>query len=114
VPKSARGDSDSDAISRFALEIQSRVGRLVKDRGDAAYPRLARDRRWEGTSHVRVEFMPGGKVKSIAINTSSGYQVLDQRAVEMVKEVMPKVPEELRDREFSVRFPIVFKLVEKR
>ena len=109
-----RATSDADAISRFALEIQSRVGRLVKERGDAAYPRLARDRRWEGTSHVRVEFGPGGKVKSIAVNTSSGYAVLDQRALEMVKEVMPKVPDELRDRDFTVRFPIVFKLVEKR
>jgi hypothetical protein len=39
--------------------------------------------------------------------------VLDQRAVEMVKEVMPKVPDELRDRDFTVRFPIVFKLVHK-
>jgi len=85
----------------------------VKERGDAAYPRLARDRRWEGTTHVRVEFVAGAKVKSIAINTSSGYQVLDHRAVEMVKEVMPKVPDELRDRDFTVRFPIVFKLVNK-
>ncbi len=40
-------------------------------------------------------------------------QLLDQRAVEMVKEVMPKVPDELRDRDFTVRFPIVFKLVQK-
>jgi TonB family protein len=62
---------------------------------------------------VRVEFGADGKVKSITVNTSSGYAVLDQRAVEMVKEVMPKVPDELRDRDFTVRFPIVFKLVEK-
>ena len=81
------------------------MGRLVKERGDAAYPRLARDRRWEGTSHVRVEFMPGGKVKSIVVNTSSGYAVLDQRALEMVKEVMPKVPDELRDRRILGALP---------
>jgi TonB family protein len=109
-----RATSDADAISRFALEIQSRVGRLVKERGDAAYPRLARERRWEGTSHVRVEFGAGGVVKNILVNTGSGYAVLDQRAVEMVKEVMPKVPDDLRGRDFTVRFPIVFKLVEKR
>ena len=87
---------------------------MVKERGDSSYPRLARDRRWEGTSHVRVEFGAGGRVKRIFVNTSSGYAVLDQRAIEMAKEAMPPVPDELRDRDFTVRFPIVFKLIQKR
>jgi protein TonB len=111
----ARPESDADAIARFAMEITKRVGKLSTERGDAAYPRLARDRRWEGTTKVRVEFTPGGKVKLIAMNNSSSYAVLDQRALEMVKEVMedPKVPGELRDRAFVVHLPIVFKLVNK-
>jgi TonB family protein len=102
-------DTEAAAISQFVLQIQSSLGRLVRERPDRAYPPLARDQGWEGISQVRVEFVSGGKVKSIEVVISSGYAALDQRAREMVKEVMPKVPDELRDREFSVRFPIVFK-----
>ena len=105
VPKERR-NSDADAISRFALDIQSRVGRLVKDRGDAAYPRLARDRRWEGTSHVRVEFMPGGKVKSIVVQHQQRLRGAGPaRASRWCKEVMPKVPDELRDRRILRALP---------
>jgi TonB family protein len=110
-PAAPRATSGVDAISRFALEIQSRVGRLVKERGESAYPPLAREGRREGTSHVRAEFGIGGTLKGISVSLSSGHAVLDQRAVEMVTEAMPRVPDELRDRDFTVRFPIVFKLV---
>lgn len=59
---------------------------------------------------MRVGFIAGGKVKSIEVVMSSGFAVLDQRALEMVIAVMPQVPDDLRSREFSVRLPIVFKL----
>lgn len=113
---SRRTTGDADAIPRFALEIQSRVGQLVRELGEDAYPLLAREGRWEGTSHVRVEFGVGGVVKNIRVNNSSGYPLLDLRAIQLVQAVMPTipetptVPEELRDRDFAITFPIIFKL----
>lgn len=103
---------DSGALDRFALEIQSRVGKLVKERGDRAYPRLARERKWEGATQVSVEFDMSGKLKRVSVAGSSGHAVLDQRAIEMVQEVLPPVPRDLRGKNFVVRLPIVFKLKE--
>jgi protein TonB len=104
---------DEGALDRFALLIQSRVGKLVQERGERAYPRLARERKWEGTAQIAVEFGANGQLKSIAVAETSGHAVLDQRAVEMVREVLPTVPRELRSRNFTVRLPILFMLKEK-
>lgn len=90
--------------------IQSRVGKLVKERGERAYPRLARERKWEGTTQVSVEYGSDGRLKRVSVAASSGHAVLDQRAIEMVKEVLPTVPRELRNKNFTVRLPILFKL----
>jgi TonB family protein len=103
-------DVDSGALDRFALEIQKRVGRIVNERGERMYPRLARERKWEGTTQVAVEYSANGKLKRVTVATSSGYAVLDQKAVEMVQEVLPVVPRELRSKNFTVRLPILFKL----
>ena len=104
---------DEGALDRFALAIQSRVGKLVHERGERAYPRLARERKWEGITQVAVEFSSDGKVKRIVVAESSGHAVLDDRAIEMVREVLPPVPRELSSRNFTVKLPILFKLKEK-
>lgn len=43
---------------------------------------------------------------------SSGFEVLDNQALEMVQQAapLPQPPEALRGREFTVMVPIVFKL----
>jgi protein TonB len=92
------------------MEIQKRVGRIVNERGERMYPRLARERKWEGTAQVSVEYAANGKLKRVTVATTSGYAVLDQKAVEMVQEVLPEVPRELRAKNFTVRLPILFKL----
>jgi protein TonB len=104
---------DEGALDRFALEIQSRVGKLVQQRGERAYPRLARERKWEGTAQIAVEFGANGQLKRVTVAESSGHAVLDQKAIEMVQQVLPKVPRELRSRNFTVRLPILFKLKNK-
>jgi protein TonB len=113
-PPPAKTISDADQLDRYGKLINSRVGKYVKERGESAYPRLARDRGWEGKTLVRLEFARNGKLKSVIVQSSSGYPILDQRALEIVKEVLPPVPDELKNREFSVRLPIDFNLVDKR
>jgi TonB family protein len=104
---------DSGALDRFALEIQKRVGRMVNERGERMYPRLARERKWEGTTQVAVEYFANGKLNRVTVATSSGYAVLDQKAVEMVQEVLPVVPRELHAKNFTVRLPILFVLTDQ-
>jgi protein TonB len=76
------------------------------------YPRVALMRGWEGTVTMRLRVAPGGKLIDARVEGSSGHQVLDTQALEMVKRVpdLPPPPESLRDREFAVLVPVVFRL----
>jgi protein TonB len=78
------------------------------------YPRLARDRGWQGTAELRLQIGSDGKLKNVSVLNSSGYEVLDQRAIEKVNSLrMPRVPAEIRSRAFTVRIPIKFALRDK-
>ena len=105
APRASKVDEDA-ALKRYAHDISRIVGKSVSERD---YPRLARQKGWEGTSDVRLTVGSDGNVKSVEIVTGSGYEVLDQRAVDMVKQVrLPKIPAVFRAREFSVTVPIAF------
>ena len=51
-----------------------------------AYPQAARKARWEGTVVVRVLINTDGSVASAALRESSGYDVLDESAVQAVSK----------------------------
>jgi len=50
-----------------------------------AYPRLAERRRWEGTVLLKVVIDATGKVGRVDIDRSSGYEVLDQAALQQIQ-----------------------------
>lgn len=75
------------------------------------YPRIARERRWQGLVKMRVQFLPGGQVGQVSILSSSGFAVLDETALDMVRTAdLPRAPDGLRNREFTVDVPILFRL----
>ena len=76
------------------------------------YPRVARMRNWQGTVQIQVKLDASGAVVASTISQSSGYDVLDKQALEMVQKAspLPRPPEALRDREFTVIVPVVFRL----
>jgi protein TonB len=76
------------------------------------YPRVALMRGWEGTVTMRLRVAPGGKLIEANVEGSSGHATLDAQALEMVKRVaeLPPPPEGLREREFAVLVPVVFRL----
>jgi protein TonB len=88
----------------------SSVSRLLARHRE--YPRVALMRGWEGTVTMRLRVAPGGKLIEAKVEGSSGHQVLDAQAVEMVRRVpdLPQPPESLRDREFAVLVPVIFRL----
>lgn len=49
------------------------------------YPRLALERRWEGKVTLRVQVLPSGSPGEIRIESSSGYEILDDATVEQVQ-----------------------------
>jgi protein TonB len=77
-----------------------------------AYPRLALTRRWQGTTDLKLQVAADGNLKALSVTHSSGFEVLDDQAMKMVKEAMPLpvLPDALRGREFAIDIPVAFKL----
>ena len=76
------------------------------------YPRIAQMRGWQGEAIVELQIDGNGKLKSKKIIQSSGHEVLDKQALDMVEKALPfpAPPEVLRGSSFSVKVPIAFKL----
>ena len=51
-----------------------------------AYPAAARQRGWEGTVKLRVRVSAGGEAEQVDIQQSSGYDLLDESALEAVRQ----------------------------
>jgi protein TonB len=49
------------------------------------YPRIARERGWEGTVILRIEVLPDGAVGSVEVAQSSNHRALDDAAVEAAR-----------------------------
>lgn len=76
------------------------------------YPRIAQLRRWEGKVQLKVFVAKKGTITHVVVAESSGHEVLDQQAVEMVNRAnpLPNMPEALQGREFTILVPVVFRL----
>lgn len=76
------------------------------------YPRVAQMRGWQGEVIVELSLDGNGKLKSKRIIQNSGYDSLDQQALEMVDKAapFPPPPEALRGSSFTIKVPIPFKL----
>ena len=107
APKRNKADEE-EAIRRYASEVSRAIERAVSERD---YPRLARDRRWQGTAHLVLRIHADGKLGEVKVATSSGYDILDQRALDIISKLkLPIVPAEVQTRAFSVRVPVSFML----
>lgn len=76
------------------------------------YPRIAQARGWQGEVILELLLDGDGKLISKTIIQKSGYDVLDQQALEMVDKAIPfpAPPDTLRGTSFSIKVPIPFKL----
>jgi TonB family protein len=58
---------------------------LYREKTPPVYPRIARIRGYEGAVLISTEILPDGNVGNLKIKKSSGYAILDQAAIEAVK-----------------------------
>jgi len=77
-----------------------------------SYPRLARQRNWQGTTQLKLHIGTDGRLQEVAVSRSSGFEMLDSAAVHMVQDSLPlpELPDVLRGRDLTLTVPIVFKL----
>jgi periplasmic protein TonB len=76
------------------------------------YPRVAQMRGWQGETIIDLKLDRNGGVLATRIDRSSGFEVLDKQALEMVKKAapFPAPPEILKSDVFNIQVPVSFKL----
>jgi TonB family protein len=100
--------TEQEAHEWLERDLSLKVG---KRRQADDYPEEAVQFGWSGTALVDVLVAGNGAIKTIALSRSSGFKVLDDQAIEMVKRVSKLwVPARLRGRDTSVTVPIGFQM----
>ena len=100
------GMNEEQSLHALETEISRKLGSKVQE-GD--YPEEARREGWSGTTRVDVLVGSNGKIKEVSVQQSSGFPVLDERAVRMVDRVsLWWIPQRLRHREVMVTVPVGF------
>jgi len=105
------GDSkEGIAASEDAyLHFQDLVRRRIEDA--KRYPHWARRQGFEGIAKVQFAIPINGQANSIKIVASSGYDILDQAAIQTVKKANPfPSPRMIKRNMVEVEVPIVFQL----
>jgi TonB family protein len=102
--------TEEEALKSLEQELSLKVGKKISP---SDYPEEARRWRWTGTTLVQVRVDAEGMVGEVALKRSSGFRVLDEQALVMVRRVSKLfVPFRLRGREHAVTVPIGFYLKE--
>jgi TonB family protein len=98
--------TEAEARRALELELSLKVGKHMRE---ADFPDEAQRWRWSGTALVEVLLTAEGQVEQVILSRSSGFRVLDQQAVEVVRRV-PRlfVPPQLRGRPQRAIVPITF------
>jgi len=90
-PRVMRVTAASTLKSSDAWYVQSWINKVTRI-GNLNYPEAARRRGIHGTLRLMVALKPNGHVKEIQVLQSSGYKVLDQAAIRIVRLAAPFSP----------------------
>jgi protein TonB len=102
--------TEQEALKALEQELSLKVGKSMHP---TDYPTEARRWRWTGTSVVQVQVGTDGMVRAVELWHTSGFDVLDERALTIVRRVSKLyVPVRLRGREHAVTVPVGFYLKE--
>ena len=76
------------------------------------YPAVAMEKGWQGKVEIRLLIGANGMIQATTVKTSSGHQILDDTALDMVKKAKPmtQIPSALRSKEFTIDIPVIFDL----
>jgi protein TonB len=102
------------AFDEAATVAQYRIALMQVAGGLKTYPRIAQENNWEGRVELRLTIGAGGNISALTVKRGTGYAVLDQAALDMLRRAQPKtpLPAGLRGREFTLEVPVVFGLKE--
>lgn len=96
---------DAGVLAAYGRELAGAVATRQR------YPRLAQLRQWQGTAVLQLE-LAAGELLAVRVLSSSGHEILDRQALEMVRAAipLPRLPDALAGRALTVDVPVVFRL----
>lgn len=101
----AAEDPDAAAMARYVRLLGDLLARQQQ------YPRLAAARGWEGEVRLRLQVARKGTIIAVHIVHSSGFEVLDQHAVQLVQNAaLPPPPANGGSTDFLIDIPIHYAL----
>ena len=104
----AESGPDQAGLRQFRLSLAGEARRFRR------YPAAARQAGLTGTTEVRIAVEAGGMARHADLARSSGHEILDQAALEMLRQAAARavLPESLRGQSFAVLLPVVFEVKE--
>ena len=110
VAEAGRGETSARQQGDLLAAYRQRLAELFA-RG-IEYPRIAALRGWEGEVRLRLKVARRGNLLGVALDRSSGFDVLDQHALALLSGYgdLPPLPEALEAGEIQVIVPIQYKL----
>jgi len=98
----------ADGLRQYRLNLAREARRFKR------YPVQARERGWEGVVVVVVNTVAGAEHPQVMLSQSSGFEILDQEALELVTQAIRTalIPDSLRGRLFGLTLPIHYHLDE--
>jgi protein TonB len=101
---------DAGALERYRQAVTRAAAHFKR------YPRVAIDNNWEGEVVVSVAIGADGRLASLRVKRSSGFEVLDQQALQMFDNASRFVPlpAELRGRACELELRAIYNLRDQR
>lgn len=106
APPSPQEGVNAADVTDYRFDLGANARRFKR------YPALARERGWEGTAEVAVEFRRLQAEPAISLAVSTGKKILDDQALEMIRRAVREsgLPPPLRGKDFRMQLEIVFSL----
>jgi TonB family protein len=103
---SGRGPGVESALASYLRTVRTRLEAVKR------YPVLARRRGTEGTATLAIDIRRNGRPAAVRVSGSSGSELLDDEAAEMVDRAAPfaPLPSELDESTLHVVVPVSFDL----
>jgi len=100
----------SESIDQIMNDFYRKVGKQIAFA--KIYPDFARKMGYQGKILVAFRIGKDGKILNLSVSQSSGYKILDEAALEAVKEAgpYPPIPNELNTRFLKLKIPISYAL----
>ncbi len=115
LPKKNSNDISTNQVASLTRQNESRAhvtSVLIEEFNQYfSYPKIAIKRNWQGKVLLSLRVSSSGKIKDIQIKSSSGYDVLDQAAIESMYKVkkLPKISSWLKY-DIELKLPVIYKL----